>query len=162
MYQALASRQVISLVANSHDLSVIGAALEKILTDNQEDLGLQDIFFGDQTLIARTPTACIEPNTVERIMNSTGFMTDNAVTAFIMLYHGKVQDKQLNRVQCLQYAEAIARVIHTGDNKNLGGLVVHGYISTLDAGFAVRSNSWFMVTRMTYHAVSRTPLYQGA
>lgn len=117
-------------------------------------LQLEDVFFGDQQLIPKTPSVAVEPGPMARELTGLPFRTDNTFTVFLIIYHSKVQGSQITRKECLEYAEAIMALLHT--NKTMGDNVIHGYVTSIDPGYATRGGTLMMSTRLTWSGLSKT------
>jgi hypothetical protein len=79
---------------------------------------------------------------------------ENDFTVYLMVYHTKLQDEQMTRLQCEQHAEDIVALLHT--DKQMGGLVFAGWVTAVDPGFAVRNNAMMRVSRITWLGKSKT------
>jgi hypothetical protein len=112
------------------------------------------IFYSDQTLIPVTPTVCVESGPKLRDLRNTGFASTNTFTVYVMVYHGKLQDEQVNKKECDQFAEAIEALMHT--DKQAGGLMYNGWVERIDPGIARRNKSLFRVSRLTWIGNSKT------
>jgi hypothetical protein len=111
------------------------------------------VFYGDQQLIPVTPTICVESGPRQRILNNTGLATEIDFTTFFLVYHGKLQDSQLNKLECDQYAEQVEVILHS--DMQMGGLVIFGLVTVIDPGIAMRSGTMMRATRITWNGRSR-------
>lgn len=130
--------------------------LYDMINTNLEPLGVAAIFYGDQAKIPVTPTVCVDTDTKVRVINGTSRRTENTLTAFVIIYHSKVQDNQVTRKEADQLAEAIETLIH-GDSR-LGGLVIHSLVTTIQSGYAMRSNTQYRSSRLTVQGISQSLL----
>ena len=144
---------------NTKNLSEIITAVKNVYEAAQYNLGLKSVFVGDQELVPNTPCLCIEPQGVDRESTGLSFQTTNHFSLYLILYHGIIQDSQKNIQECLEFAELVSDELHKDVNKNLGGLLIHGYVTSSKAGIAPRNKNWWYATRMTYQGVSKTLLY---
>jgi len=112
------------------------------------------IFYGDQQLIPVTPTLCVEPNERPREMTHTGNKGSVSFNQYIYIYHGQLQDDQLNVKECNQFSEAVEALLHT--DKTMGGNVIYGYVAQMQAGVLIRSPRTMMrATRLTWLGISQ-------
>lgn len=138
-------------------LSDVGEALFDLYVAHKSDLGLAQVFYGDQAFIPDVPTLCVEPLSVDRAIAGAGLGTnvENQFNCFLMVYHGSLESVQQNRKDADRLAKAIETVAH--ENLRLGGIIIHGYITKVESGQASR-NEIFAVTRLTWEALSKTLL----
>jgi hypothetical protein len=143
-------------------VSVIGQAVFAILTNAAPVLGLQDVFYGDQEKIPRSPTACVETGLKNRELTGVPRRTTNTMQLFIIVYHSRVQDNQVTRLESDQFAELVEDELHKSENVTLGGLVSHSMVVSSEYGYARRSNLLWTATRMTYQTTSLVNLPMAA
>ena len=118
--------------------------------------GVQDVFYGDQVKLQRTPAIAVHPGTMARRLYEASLRTENTFPIFILCYYGKIQDIQTNELASDQLAETVVDVLHA--NFQLGGLIVNGHASLIDPGVAVRSGAMLRTTRITFDCMSITTL----
>lgn len=119
-------------------------------------LGFEDVFFGDQEMIPRTPAVAVDPSDMQRDLAgvATGGMTLNTMTVYVYIYHGPLQSPQITRRECDQLAEAVMEQLHK--DLQLGGLVIHGYCTSLESGAASRGSVMLRTHRITWQGISKT------
>lgn len=138
------------------NLDTVTQYIVDLINTNKVALGVQDVWYGDQELIPRSPAVAVEPGTKTRTLTGMPRMATNNFTVFILVYVAKLQDIQLTRKTSNQLAEAIEDLIH-GDS-NLGGLVVHGFCTSQESGYAVRGSLLMRAVRISYEAMSKLQL----
>lgn len=138
-------------------LADVGEALFNYYEENKSQLGLEDVWYGDQSLYPRVPCLAIEPLTVDRVLAGTGIggQTDNRFTVYIYIYHGTLIEVQESRKTCDRLASDVEEATHK--NLQLNGIIVHGYITKYESGQADRG-SLLGVTRLTWEGISKTLL----
>jgi hypothetical protein len=134
-------------------------AIAEAMVENIEDwateLGIEAVFYGDQSLIPQVPAVCVDPGPMTREYTQVGFKTTNRITLYIMVYHGPVQTTMLNRKECDQLAVDLMNKIHT--DSTLGGLVINGLCVSMEPGASAMENQEFMrAHRITWQAISKT------
>jgi hypothetical protein len=144
------------MAGNTAYPSVVAQDIVDLIEANKGALDVQDVYYGDQKLIPRTPTVCVEPGPLKRDLNHTGFATDNDFTIFLLIYHDRIQDEQVTRKECMEFSEQVMDLLHL--NKQMGGHVVSGWVVGIDPGFAVRNKTFYKVSRVTWHGISKTIL----
>lgn len=138
-------------------LVVVANALKGILEDAQEDLGLEDVFYGDLDRIPRSPAACIETGEKTRELEGAPRRTLVTMPVYIFVYHNALKaasDDQKEENDLL--SEAIETEIHK--YPHLGGLVIHGMCTALEPGYEQKQDNIWQVTRITYEATSKVML----
>lgn len=118
-------------------------------------------FYGDQDKLPTSPTVCVEAGEVSRPLVGVPFRVENNFECYVLLYHGKVQDVETNKLEAEQYAEAIAA--HFDTNKTLellgdGGIVIHGHIVSINHGYSVKQGSLVKASRLTWQGKTKTML----
>jgi hypothetical protein len=110
------------------------------------------VMYGDQMRIDKTPTVCVAASTARSDGGSQ--YLDWEVPIFFLVYHGQVQDTQNNQRQCDQLAEALRDFLHT--DPQAGGNVIHGWVTTMEPGWATRSRTLMRMHRLTWTCRART------
>lgn len=135
-------------------LLAVSKAMESRLIEAKRSLGLQDVFFGDQRMIPRTPTVCVAPVFVNIEPTSTGFQSLDELRLWVYIYHGKIQDYEDNLEECLALAESV-RTLVDSDKKNKD-TVLFGYTERLELGASARNRTELMiVTRITWRGINK-------
>lgn len=143
------------------ELAITQYWLGKIKTD-YATLGFnqaEDIFFGDQEKVPRTPSLCLEPGTKTRDIVPPSASTMNSLSVVFILYHSPVKENQQARIELLTFAEALEAYLH--QDLQAGGLVTYGYVTSLEPGYVVRGNTLMHAARMTWEGQSKTRLQTG-
>ena len=136
-------------------LLVVGDYIQELLA-NDGSLGLQDVWYGDQELIPRVPAISIEPNGVDSLLAGVPFMVENTLTFILMLYYGGVQDVQISKRDCIEYAQTVMDAMHA--DKTMGGNVIHGFCTSVEYGVATKGNALIFASRITWQGLTKTQL----
>lgn len=117
----------------------------EILDLNKATLGIQDVWFGDQDNVPRTPSVCVEPGVKRRELQGIPDMTLNTIDTFFLVYHSPVGETQQARRDTIQFAEGIERYLHI-NHLNLfaadgSQLTIHGFCSDMDPGYAYKGST---------------------
>jgi hypothetical protein len=136
--------------------SVVVQAHVNLLITNKIALGLADVFYGDQALIPRTPSVCVEAGPFDQEANRVGgrLATENTFRDYLLVYVGKVQDVQANYKKSLELAEAIRDLLNL--DLQLGGLVVHGYVRSIEPGYVRKRDALLKVERILWQGMSQS------
>jgi hypothetical protein len=143
-------------VTYTDSLVTVSDAIVAKLEEHLEELGLNDVFFGDQDLIPRSPAVCVEPGDKVRDLQGATRRTENVFTIYLLVYHSEVRSPQSNRRDADSLAEAIETLLH-GD-ATLGGLVRHCYVIKIESGYSRKSNALMRSSRITFEARNMTML----
>ena len=136
---------------------VVAKYLQARLEGNVE-LGLEDVFYGDQALVPRFPAVAVEGESKETTPTDLGQAGTVLMNVLVIVYHSKIGDNQTTREQCDTFAEGIEDFIHT--DRQLGGLVTHSWVAGIDYGYARRNNELLRAARIRVQAISKTRIGQ--
>lgn len=131
--------------------------MNKFDTDKQL-FNLEDVFYGDQNQIPRTPALCLEPDGKRRVIEGVGGSGRvlNTMGLYVLLYISKVQDTQVSARDALVLAESIEAYMH--QDKSSGGLLVHGYCTEVEPGYRTRGDTRFRACRIKFEGINKTVL----
>jgi len=132
------------------DISVINQAIVDLLKADTS-LGLNDVFYGDQTGTPNVPAATVEIGSTERAYNQTGLQTNLTVDVSIVIYHGKLADVQTIKKELDQFAQAVEDCLH--QDNTLGGLVISGIVISVEPGIAVVGRAQYYAHRLIWEAM---------
>lgn len=138
-----------------------------ILNGAKLTLNLADVWFGDQSILPRTPALCVEPGVKRRDLKRVQFSTDNNIDTYLLLYHSKLgpeTDQQVERRKCVEFAENIEEFMHINhirlfDTYN-NQLTIDTHCTDLDPGFSYKSGTLYNAVRMTWTSLTKTYLQQ--
>lgn len=130
--------------------------IQTMIDNNKASLGLADVWYGDQSLIPRTPSATVEAGPKQRMVTGAPRRTEVNIATYVMLYVEKVQAVTSNDLLAGQLGEQIETIIH-GD-RTLGDNVIHSLVTSLEPGFATRSGTPMRATRITVESLTQVLL----
>jgi hypothetical protein len=119
-------------------------------------LGIQDVYYGDQKQIPRTPSLCLEPDAKRRELAGVPRRVENTLGFYVLLYISKVTDVETNARDALVFAETVETYIH--QDKDSGGYLVHGYCTDVEPGYRTRGDSKFRACRIKFEGINKTVL----
>jgi hypothetical protein len=122
----------------------------------KEDLGLAEVYYGDQIRIPKSPTLCIEPDLKREPLRAAGRQTTVDFTIYFLCYHSEVSNVQQNRRNADLLAESIEDFLNS--DPQMGGLVVHCWVSESNSGYSPKPGSLMRTNRLTLSANSRHQL----
>lgn len=140
----------------------------EILDLSKAELGVQDVWFGDQQLVPRVPALCVEPGTERRQIQGVPDMTLMQIETGLYLYHSKVdRTQQLARRECNTFAQRIKNFLHVNhlrlySEDGLRQLTIHGFCTELDPGYSYRQGSLFNAVQMIWTSTTKTSLQRLA
>jgi hypothetical protein len=138
------------------NIRILGDYIYDTLVAASPELGINDIFKGDQLKIARTPTVCIEPTTKRRQLVGAPRRTETEVEFDLLVYHSRVDDNQRNREDLDILADGIEEVIHK--DPTMGGLVIHSMVSSMDPGYSAKGSVFYRAYKITVQCQIREML----
>jgi isopentenyl phosphate kinase len=122
------------------------------LKQAHSQLGFADLLYGDVSRVLGTPSICVEsgPTNIE----TAASRLKHTFTTYVIVYHGKYQDKHDNRKELDLYAEKVRDVLQT--DTTFGGLVNFAWVSTMEPGWGVREKSLWNMHRLTVTSLSQS------
>ena len=148
----------------------LGRYWEAFFEDHKKDTTpkIEDVWYGDQNLLPHTPAICVETGNLARQFAGVPYRVENNFEVYIMVYHGEITDKQINRDICEKLAVQIQDLMHSDircDNplydpavSTAAGLVIYGMVSAIEPGYTVRQRSLMYTTRITWFGMSKTSI----
>lgn len=140
----------------TNNLLPVAQYLENLLETNKAVLGLQDVWYGDQSRIPRTPTACIDPGEKRRTLNGAPRRTLLDLTVYILIYHNPIKNIEVINRDSDGLAESVEAKIH--ENAQMGGLVIDSMVTAVEYGYQSRRNTLYRVSRLTVEGRSQVQL----
>jgi hypothetical protein len=144
------------MVELTDSLVTVSKYIETMLSTNAVALNLEDVFYGDQQRIPRTPAACVESGEKRRALKGAPRMTLVDITTYIIVYHYKLKSVQEIREDNDLLAEAIETLVHS--DCKLGGYVIDSMVTSVESGYQMKGNSLFRASRLTIEARSQVLL----
>lgn len=136
--------------------SEIANALRNFFTTIKDDLGIVDVFYGDQMRIPNSPTLCVEPATTERVLSNTGLTTANTFYFNIILYDTRLGDVEEIQYTLDQLAEDVVDRLHSIGT--LDELIIYGVAERMEYGYLIKSNRLMRADRIMFRAETKTEL----
>lgn len=132
--------------------SVVAAYIKDML--EQSAIPFEDVWYGDQNLIPRTPAAAVEPGARGREWAGTSRSSMNTFVVDVIIYHSQLEDVNLTRQEALELAEDVEVLLHS--DPTLGGLVIDSLCTSLEPGYAERGNILLQATSVRWEGRSKT------
>lgn len=150
----------------SNSTLVIAKRYQEILTAAKVTLGLQDVWFGDQSIVPRTPAVCIEPGLKRRNFDGVPDMTMMNIDTIILLYHSQVivnGGQQQARSDAITFAEDIEEFLHVNHPRLFNAtatqqLTIQGFCTDFDPGYSYKSRSLYHAVQMTWTNLTKVSL----
>lgn len=127
----------------------------QLLTDHLE-LGLQDVFYGDQDFLPRSPAACVEPNNKKQELKGAPRRTEVTLSVYVIVYFSHIRDTEVNRRDADLLSEAIEAVLHL--DAQCGGRVIHSMVTENASGWATKSSTPIRASRLSFEATTQAQL----
>lgn len=147
------------LMGQLGELAISNFAVTKkvfdMLTDAKEELELEDVWYGEQELMPRFPCLVVDQRPKRRAFNGTQ-RWDLVFTVAITVYHSKVVSSGENRMENEEFAYKVEQwFMADKDRLMLDGLVLLGYIISVEPGTIAKRSTMYAVTRLTWQGESR-------
>lgn len=148
-------------MAHTDKVTVVAIAIKNLLVVNQLTLGLEDVLFGFQNMIPRSPTAVVSSGTKRRVLagvSAPGGRTMNYLPVFIDVHSSRVgpESEEQKQLALETLADNIETLIH--QDTTLGGIIIHGFVQSSDPGVSFIGNSQFNTVRLTFEGQTKTYL----
>jgi hypothetical protein len=134
---------------------VVATAIMSAIQVGASALQVQDVFYGDQTQLPRTPAVCVAPGTKKRDWSGATLRTENRFETYVYVYYGKIQDVQENTHAAQTLADAIEDLIM--QDIRLGGIVIWTLCTQNEPGMINKMGSLMVGNRLTFESMSKTP-----
>lgn len=131
---------------------VITQRVVDIYTEAAEELALKGVYYGYQQLIPAFPALSVESGRKGRVGSGT-HRFEIQFSVLMMLEHGSIQSTEITKKESEELSELIEQKIH--EDFTLGGLVLFGYIRSIDPGVRLRESEMIRATRLTWEGLSR-------
>ena len=123
---------------------------------------LANFYYGDQEQVPGDPVVCVEAGLKGREMHATQNRTLNTIQTSIFVYHARMQQIQLTRLEADQLGEDIEQLLHANlQLKDVNGnnpIVIHGFVQEFDPTYVFRTGTLYRTVRMTHTATTMTAL----
>lgn len=136
--------------------TAVAEALVNLFKDNFVAAGLNspdDVYYGDEVKIPRYPSIAVQPSVQTRKFTSTGMKVDIDFTTFILVYHSSLSSPSELKREADERTEAIIDLLD--QNRNLGGIVINGLVSSSEPGAVDTGGSLVRASRLTHSALSK-------
>src|SRR5215831_17440968 len=114
---------------HTDDDVAVAQAIINLIIDNKEDLQIDDVLFGNHTMIPHASAAIVQALGRNRTLAGVaapGGRTENTLMVGVDLHWSKVGDEATERLNCDTRGNALERLLHT--DTTLGGIVIHGFV----------------------------------
>lgn len=128
---------------------------DAIIAALEESDDLLDVFYGHENIIARSPAATVSTDQMVRQLYATGEMTQNEIAVEIQVHYSEAGRSEMDTRSCELLAVSLIPLLEA--DRTLGGLVIHGFVSSITPVGRVRNGSKLLKSgQLTYTAKSRT------
>lgn len=145
---------------NTDRTTVVASGIKEVILANADELGIQDVFYGNHNMTPRSPSVIIRPGRKRRTLRGVAFpggRTENQLVVLIdVMTANVIAGEEVARLELDELAENVEKLLYV--DVTLGGLVIHGFVTDWDPGETYISNSMWRTVRMTYEAKTITYL----
>lgn len=125
-------------------LSIVSSDVTQAIVDvidaAKNSLGINKVHYGDQVSIPKPPVVIVEGVRAVRNLNETGHTVRNELATEILVFAASVNQPRATRKTAIVLAESVADLFVTPTARNLGGIIVHGYVSEINPGYSRRGD----------------------
>lgn len=143
-------------MTNTASSEVVANTILQIIQAQMGPLEIAVCYYGDQTILDKTPAVCVSPGNKTREWQGASFTTMNHFETYVYVYYGKIQDAQVNLHSAQTLADAIEPVVQ--QDVTLGGIVIGTLCVQNEPGMINKQGSLMMGNRMTFQSFSKTRL----
>lgn len=144
------------MVPPTDRLDDVAEAVLAVLDAAKVPLGIQDVWFGEQNKIPRTPAACVVADRKARELVGVPRAVTNTFAVRIDLYVMKVQDVQVSDAEVVALADNVEVVLHA--DLTFGGLVYSSLVVSNEQGVFNKGQTNYRSARLVLELQSRTQL----
>lgn len=137
-------------------MSIIASEIYNRLTVAQSTLGIKAVYLGDQQKIATTPAVAVEASTKVGSLKSAARVVEYEIRIFVIVYSSLISSNQTNQGVADKFIEQIEDFLNA--DSNMGGLIIHGFVESIESGYSTKTNSIARASRMTYFAQTQNRL----
>lgn len=143
---------------STYSMLTVAQAVQAQLVAAHTTLGIDsnDIYYGDQVLVPRSPIICVEPSSVHRSLSGASRppRTDNKFSVHLLCYIQEVSDSSTIAIHTDQFIDKVCDVINK--DTTLGNTVLFAFTSDIEPGYAARGRALYRVARITIDAQTKT------
>jgi hypothetical protein len=136
--------------------SVVADGVRNYFTERMDDLGIAAVYYGDQMRVPQSPTLCIEPATINRLVNNTGCAAENEFALNVILYDARLGDVENIQYTLDQLVETVADEIN--ELGTLDDKVIFIHALAIEYGYLIKSNRLLRANRIIVTAKTKTEL----
>lgn len=135
---------------------VVANYIFNMINTGKVGLGINAVYYGDQTQIPTTPAVCVAPGNKQRQFQGASYTTLNTLETYVFLYYGKVQDVQLNLHAAQAMADSLEPFVQA--DLKLGGNVIAVLCTQNEPGMINKMGSLMVGNRLTFESMTKTML----
>ena len=122
----------------------------------KDDLGLVDVYYGDQDRLPRTPSVCVDPGQKTSTLSEAQRTTSIEFIVYVYIYANAVDSVQENKRTADKLGEDVERLLN--QDPTCGGTVIHGYSQMIESGYVEKSGGILRSSRITFSGQSKSRL----
>lgn len=153
---------------NTYKASLVTNAIKDYLELNKNTLGLEAVYYGDQTTFPLVPCVCVEPATTTRELEGANYVTNNTFTINILVYHSNgLEGTETTQEECDVFSEAVQDAVNkegihslVAGGSQFGGLIIHGHVIRLEYGYRILSDRIMRCNRLVWQGRTKTNIVE--
>lgn len=139
--------------------SVVGLAIKALVNANKEELGIENVYYGDHNNIPDSVSVVVQPIPKTRELagvGGPGGRSMNTMRFYVWVHNSKLGSEEEERLRVDQIAEEVEALLH--NDVTLDGIIIHGFVEEMDPGITKFDNSQYRTVQMRYKAISKTQI----
>ena len=151
------------LVVSERLYTVLNAAKATLNYTDTRTVTLQDVWYGDDDTTPTTPCLVVEPGILRSPLAGVPSQVENSIDVELLLYHGTLNvPKAASRREAIGIAQVIRTWLHENhlnlQNSSGDRIVIHGWVTTLEPGYAYKQGTLYNAVQMTWTGITKTRL----
>jgi hypothetical protein len=148
--------------------SVVTKAMIDFLNLEKSNIGIKEVFYGDQAQFLAVPAVCIEPAQTTREVEGIPYQTFNTFSIAILVYHTSLSGTQTIQEVCDVISEDLTDVLNkesisaqAGGGTRFGGIIISGHITRHEYGYRMLADKLMRCNRLIWTGLTKTPLLEA-
>jgi hypothetical protein len=144
-------------MTHTDDDTVLATAIRDLINLNKADLGVSIVLYGNHIMVQSSPAVVVKAAGKDRTLigvQGPGGRTDNGLNIVVEVHISEVGDEETERRKVDSLATSIEHLLHS--DTTIGGIIIHGFVTSATRGDTLISGSMFRSVIMTFAGRTRT------
>jgi hypothetical protein len=137
-----------------------------LLIQNQRQLGLNAVYYGDLKIIGAVPCVCIEPARMQRSWQGFPAQTENRMALRFIVYNTGNQGVEAVQAVCDNVTEQIIDLVNLDaqplvqGGTSAGGLIISGLVTETVYGYRTLLDETMRANSVIFEVLSKTSIVE--